>query len=360
MNASVRALLASTRETAQSPHSTTTSHSHTDPLPTFMHEPVASEPLENSHSRKRAVVRIGGLTLGIFAAVLVVFSTISPDTARNMIGALDSLLGQAFAADLSANNSGDSTLPIAIYPEQTQNAPQSNPTETTMTAEELKQKMHALREEMEAMEQQGYGRIDEINLSETITKDNNSLMMTETLSENAVSENMASENVVAAPANIANPLWEEPLTPPRWGDDRNREGIVVPLDRPQQTAWLATPQWQRTENQPPKNAPSISNAQYDNVANNDNAINAQAPHHHFRIQLGSFRSSGSAESGWRQLLSQNRDIFGVLDHSVEQANLGSRGIYYRLQAGSFANADVAKVLCDEVKARNGDCLVVRR
>ena len=357
MDVSVREILARTRGAAQSSHSKMADQSHINleapPLPTFMQQPVDSEPLKGSHSRKtlRSAVRVGGLTLGVAAALVVVFSKTASETVLDTITDLDSVLGQAFAADFSTNNPGESTLPIAIYPDQRHGAPQDNPAEPTMTAEELKQKMQALREEMDAIEQQNYGPGDAFSETFAMEGDGAPDMVAETVSE----------NVVTPPANIANPRWEEPLTPPRWGDgyNSNREGVVVPLDRPQQTAWLPTPQWQRTKTYTPRNNGPYNTIAYTHDTTPSPNLNPQ-PSGHFRIQLGSFRSSGSAESGWRQLLSQNRDIFGVLDHSVEQADLGSRGIYYRLQAGSFANADVAKILCDEVKARDADCLVVRR
>ncbi len=361
MNVSVRAILANTKDSDQS-----SMEPETPPLPTFMNEPICPEPklLKRFQSSKalRSAARVGGLTLGIFAAIVIVFGKMTSETIPDVTGeitqsntsdhnsgsVLGSALGQAFAADFNTNNPGNAVVPMAIYPE-TKTVSQNDQKRAPMTAEELKQKVRDLQQEMKAMEQQGYDVGGEIDFSQTVATGDNAASLTV-----ADSENMSD---VQSPASdsIANPQWEEPLTPPRWGEeysqDINREGVVIPLNRPEQTAWLTTPQWKRTDQHIDYNQ--------DNDTAYSASLNSQQSGH-FRIQLGSFRSAGLARSGWQQLLSQNSDILGVLDHSVEEADLGSRGVYYRVQAGSFANAGVAKVICDEVKARNADCLVVRR
>jgi hypothetical protein len=75
-----------------------------------------------------------------------------------------------------------------------------------------------------------------------------------------------------------------------------------------------------------------------------------------RIQLGAVRSADAAQKEWARLQTANRDILGGLTMNVVTANLGERGIYYRIQAGPAADA---ADLCNKLKARNVGCIVVR-
>jgi hypothetical protein len=75
-----------------------------------------------------------------------------------------------------------------------------------------------------------------------------------------------------------------------------------------------------------------------------------------RIQLGAVRSADAAQKEWARLQTANRDILGGLTMNVVTADLGERGIYYRIQAGPAADA---ADLCAKLKARNVGCIVVR-
>lgn len=75
-----------------------------------------------------------------------------------------------------------------------------------------------------------------------------------------------------------------------------------------------------------------------------------------RIQLGAVRSADAAQKEWARLQTANRDILGGLTMNVVTADLGERGIYYRIQAGPAADATD---LCNKLKARNVGCIVVR-
>jgi len=80
----------------------------------------------------------------------------------------------------------------------------------------------------------------------------------------------------------------------------------------------------------------------------------------YKVQLGAFRSAIIATEEWKRISEQTQELTSALDHSIEQADLGERGIYYRLQAGSFASASDAKSQCSAFAARKIDCIVVAR
>jgi hypothetical protein len=79
----------------------------------------------------------------------------------------------------------------------------------------------------------------------------------------------------------------------------------------------------------------------------------------YRIQLASLRSDTGAAKEWKRLSSQNKDLLGNLQMHVEKADLGDKGVFYRLQAAGLADESAARALCADLKKRNVGCLIVR-
>ncbi len=81
----------------------------------------------------------------------------------------------------------------------------------------------------------------------------------------------------------------------------------------------------------------------------------------YLVQVGSFRTPDTARAGWQQILKRHRGLLERLTHRVAQVDLGGgRGIYHRLQVGSFDSRSGADGLCRKLKAAGQDCLVVKR
>lgn len=79
----------------------------------------------------------------------------------------------------------------------------------------------------------------------------------------------------------------------------------------------------------------------------------------YRVQLASFRTSKAANDAWSKLRKSNISLLRDLTAHVTRVELGQKGTFYRLQAGSFAQEARARSICTELKARQVDCLVVR-
>lgn len=79
----------------------------------------------------------------------------------------------------------------------------------------------------------------------------------------------------------------------------------------------------------------------------------------FRIQLASVRDTSGADAEWKRLSSKNKDLLGSLQMYLKRADLGDKGVFYRLQAGPLPDAAAAETLCDNLKQRNVGCLIVR-
>lgn len=78
----------------------------------------------------------------------------------------------------------------------------------------------------------------------------------------------------------------------------------------------------------------------------------------FRIQLASVRTEAEAAAEWKRLAGRHPGALGGLNMQVAKADLGEKGVYYRVQGGSVDEAR-AKTICAQLKAQNVGCVVVR-
>jgi cell division septation protein DedD len=80
----------------------------------------------------------------------------------------------------------------------------------------------------------------------------------------------------------------------------------------------------------------------------------------YQVQLSALRSEDAARSAWTRLQNTAPDLFAGANLDIQRADLGARGVFYRLRVGSFANRDAAKGFCADVKAAGKDCMVVAK
>ena len=80
----------------------------------------------------------------------------------------------------------------------------------------------------------------------------------------------------------------------------------------------------------------------------------------FRVQLGAFRAPALAAQAWNEIVHAHPALVTAMSHAVEKADLGARGIYYRLQAGDFPTANDARSRCADFTAHRINCIVVSR
>lgn len=78
-----------------------------------------------------------------------------------------------------------------------------------------------------------------------------------------------------------------------------------------------------------------------------------------RLQLGSFRSVNGADDAWKRISQKHGGTLKGLDYTIERADLGSKGVFYRLQAGPIPSRQKADNLCGKLKAGNQGCFVVK-
>lgn len=78
-----------------------------------------------------------------------------------------------------------------------------------------------------------------------------------------------------------------------------------------------------------------------------------------QVRLGSLRTPEEARQEWAKLKRENADLLGSLSAVAVRTDLGDKGVYYRIQAGAFADAGAAEHLCAELKRRSLGCILAR-
>ena len=78
-----------------------------------------------------------------------------------------------------------------------------------------------------------------------------------------------------------------------------------------------------------------------------------------RLQLGAVHSESEARGEWERLKRKNQDLLGNLSAVAVRADLGDKGVYYRIQAGPVADPSTADRVCGELRQRHLACMIVR-
>lgn len=87
--------------------------------------------------------------------------------------------------------------------------------------------------------------------------------------------------------------------------------------------------------------------------------NAAIPDNVWQIQLMSTPNAGAIDKAWLGLKSKYPEL-SKLPHETETADLGSKGVYYRLKVGAFIDRGEADKLCNSIKNSGGTCLVKKK
>jgi len=80
----------------------------------------------------------------------------------------------------------------------------------------------------------------------------------------------------------------------------------------------------------------------------------------YLVQIASMTSAEAARQHFELLRAENPGLLDDLTLTVEAADLGARGTFYRVQVGSFPNQATAEDMCLQLEKQGVDCLVLRR
>jgi cell division protein FtsN len=75
------------------------------------------------------------------------------------------------------------------------------------------------------------------------------------------------------------------------------------------------------------------------------------------LQIGAYETQGIADGAWAAFKARHTSIAGTLAEDVQKADLGAKGIWYRLRMGPFADKAAAAAACEKLKAEGATCFV---
>lgn len=78
----------------------------------------------------------------------------------------------------------------------------------------------------------------------------------------------------------------------------------------------------------------------------------------FMVQLSALKTEASAKAEWKRITKQNADILGGFEMNIQRADLGARGIFWRLRAAYLPDRKAAQDVCDKLKERKVGCLII--
>jgi hypothetical protein len=76
------------------------------------------------------------------------------------------------------------------------------------------------------------------------------------------------------------------------------------------------------------------------------------------VQISAQRSEDAARASFKDLQAKFPQILSRYQPNIVRADLGERGIYFRVRVGPFSGAD-AQRLCEDLKSAGGDCIIAR-
>lgn len=79
----------------------------------------------------------------------------------------------------------------------------------------------------------------------------------------------------------------------------------------------------------------------------------------YLVQLGSVQSEEAAQQEWTKLQRRHASLLDDKGLDLQRADLGDKGIYYRVRTGAFNSKAEANALCQKLKAAGQACLVRR-
>ena len=112
----------------------------------------------------------------------------------------------------------------------------------------------------------------------------------------------------------------------------------------------------------PKTNAQVVKSAVDSAAAAKQAALKNSGKKYIRVQIAALTSRDTADEYWDKLQRLHPGLFSGLKSVIEQVDLGKRGIFYRLQVGSFFDQVKAEEFCNRYVAQTqkskADCIVV--
>lgn len=79
----------------------------------------------------------------------------------------------------------------------------------------------------------------------------------------------------------------------------------------------------------------------------------------YLLQIGAYKSQSDADAAWKTFQAKHAALLSGFGPNVQKADLGDKGVWYRLRVGSFADKGAAAALCDRLKAEGAACFAAK-
>lgn len=76
------------------------------------------------------------------------------------------------------------------------------------------------------------------------------------------------------------------------------------------------------------------------------------------LQIGAYKSEAEASAAW-QASARKHPMVNGFQSAIVKADLGDKGVWYRLRLGTFSDKAAAAAFCDKLKADGGNCFLAR-
>jgi len=80
----------------------------------------------------------------------------------------------------------------------------------------------------------------------------------------------------------------------------------------------------------------------------------------YLVQIAALQSEPAANAAWNRLSAKDPALFAGVRKDIQRADLGAKGVYFRVRAGTFTDRAEASRFCDRFKSTGQDCIVVAR
>lgn len=79
----------------------------------------------------------------------------------------------------------------------------------------------------------------------------------------------------------------------------------------------------------------------------------------YLVQISALRTNEAAERAWRDATRKSPDLFEGAAKRIQRADLGAKGVFYRLRVGAFSERSNAVDFCNALKSAKHQCIVVQ-
>lgn len=78
----------------------------------------------------------------------------------------------------------------------------------------------------------------------------------------------------------------------------------------------------------------------------------------YLLQLGAYRSEKEASAAWSRINVKTGRLIDGHNKIVTRADLGAKGVFYRLRVGPFRDKNAALSLCNQLKSKSQACMFI--